>query len=129
MARPARTKVTEQQARAIMLLVHKDTNKMTNEDIANEVGVTVQTLHNWKNKPYFNDELVKKAEEVQRAILADGYNILRTIINSPNAKDTTKLKALELAFKNQGRLKEVREDTVTVEEKSMSDMLDELEDL
>ena len=129
MARPVRTAVTTQQLKAIALLVAKDVNKLTNEQIADKVGVTAKTLYLWKKEKPFNDELIKQAEEIHRAFLAETYTQLRSIISNPSVKDSTKLKGIELMLKNQSRLKDVQEQTVNVTDKTLDEMLSELEQL
>ncbi|MCY7797734.1 phBC6A51 family helix-turn-helix protein [Bacillus spizizenii] len=118
-----------EQYKAIALMVYKDVNGLTNEMIAKEVGVNPSTLYEWKKGQAFNDELIRQSEEVQRSFLADTYTQLRMIINNPKAKEGTKIKAIELVLKNQGRLKEVQEVTQSVDEKSLTDILTELNNI
>ena len=118
-----------EQYKAIALMVYKDVNGLTNEDIAREVGVNPSTLYAWKQRGDFNDELIRQSEEVQRSFLADTYTQLRMIINNDKVKSGNKLKAIELVLKNQGRLKDVQEVTQTVEDKSINDLLDELNNI
>lgn len=118
-----------EQYKAIALMVYKDVNGLTNEMIAKEVGVNPSTLYEWKKGQAFNDELIRQSEEVQRSFLADTYTQLRMIINNPKAKEGTKIKAIELVLKNQGRLKDVQEVTQSVDEKSLTDILSELNNI
>lgn len=118
-----------EQYKAIALMVYKDVNGLTNEMIAKEVGVNPSTLYEWKKGQAFNDELIRQSEEVQRSFLADTYTQLRMIINNPKAKEGTKIKAIELVLKNQGRLKDVQEVTQSVDEKSLTDILTELKNI
>ena len=118
-----------EQYKAIALMIYKDVNGLTNEQIAKEVGVNPSTLYEWKKREDFNNELIKQSEEVQRSFLADTYTQLRIIINSKKVNEGTKLKAIELLLKNQGRLKEVREVTQTNDDKSITDLLSELKGL
>ncbi|MCM3639710.1 phBC6A51 family helix-turn-helix protein [Priestia aryabhattai] len=118
-----------EQYKAIALMIYKDVNGLTNEDIAKEVGVNPSTLYAWKKEGYFNDELIRQSEEVQRSFLADTYTQLRMIINNDKVKSGNKLKAIELVLKNQGRLKDVQEVTQTVEDKSINDLLNELNNI
>lgn len=115
-----------EQYKAIALMVYKDVNGLTNEQIAKEVGVNPSTLYDWKKREDFNNELIRQSEEVQRSFLADTYTQLRMIINSNKVNAGNKLKAIELVLKNQGRLKDVQEQSVTVEDKSINDLLAEL---
>ncbi|MFG3611425.1 phBC6A51 family helix-turn-helix protein [Rummeliibacillus stabekisii] len=118
-----------QQYKAIALMVYKDVNGLTNEDIAKEVGVNPSTLYEWKKREDFNAELLAQAEEVQRSFLADTYTQLRVIINSKKVNAGNKLKAIELVLKNQGRLKEVQETTVKADDKDINTLLKELNTL
>lgn len=115
-----------EQYKAIALMVYKDVNGLTNEQIAREVGVNPSTIYEWKKREDFNNELLRQSEEVQRSFLADTYTQLRTIINSNKVNAGNKLKAIELVLKNQGRLKDVQEVTQTTEDKSLTDLLNEL---
>lgn len=128
MNKPRKT-LKPEQYKAIALMIYKDVNGLTNDDIAREVGVNPSTLYAWKQKDYFNDELIRQSEEVQRSFLSDTYTQLRMIINSNKVNAGNKLKAIELVLKNQGRLKDVQEVNATVEEKSINDLMKELNNL
>lgn len=129
MANKPRTSLKPEQYKAIALMIYKDVNGLTNEQIAKEVGVNPSTLYEWKKQGYFNEELIRQSEEVQRSFLADTYTQLRMIINNDKVQTGNKLKAIELVLKNQGRLKDVQEVTQTVEDKSLTDLLSELDKL
>lgn len=116
-----------EQYKAVALMIYKDVNGLTNEDIAKEVGVNPSTIYEWKKNDAFNSELIKQSEEVQRSFLADTYTQLRMIINNKNVQTGNKLKAIELVLKNQGRLKDVQEQNITVDDKSLTDLLTELD--
>lgn len=115
-----------EQYKAIALMIYKDVNGLTNEQIAKEVGVNPSTLYDWKKREDFNTELLRQSEEVQRSFLSDTYTQLRMIINSNKVNAGNKLKAIELVLKNQGRLKDVQEVTQTTEDKSITDLINEL---
>lgn len=129
MANKPRKALKPEQYKAIALMVYKDVNGLTNEQIAKEVGVNPSTLYEWKKNEMFNGELIRQSEEVQRSFLADTYTQLRMIINNDRVQTGNKLKAIELVLKNQGRLKDVQEVTQTVEDKSLSDLLQELDSI
>lgn len=118
-----------EQYKAIALMIYKDVNGLTNEMIAKEVGINPSTLYEWKKRDDFNNELLKQSEEVQRSFLSDTYTQLRMIINNNKVNTGTKLKAIELMLKNQGRLKDVKEVTQTNDDKSINDLLNELKGL
>ena len=120
-----RERLTATQKKCIELLVMKDIEKKTNNQIAEECGIDRATLYRWKNKPEFNDALIERAEEFNRSFLPDTYGVLRNIMTY--GQDAHKLKAIELMLKNQGRLKDVQEQTTTVKaEVSTEDVLKEL---
>lgn len=120
-----RERLTATQKKAIELLIMKDIERKSNNQIAEELGIDRATLYRWKNKPEFNDALIERAEEFNRSFLPDTYSTLRTIMTY--GQDAHKLKAIELMLKNQGRLKEVQEQTTTVKaEVSAEDVLKEL---
>lgn len=122
----SRKALKPEQYKAIALMIYKDVNGLTNEQIAKEVGVNPSTLYEWKKREDFNNELIRQSEEVQRSFLSDTYTQLRMIINSNKVNAGNKLKAIELVLKNQGRLKDVQEVNQTVEDKSLTDLLAEL---
>lgn len=101
------------QRKACELLVMRDINGLSNDQIAEECGVNRSTLYRWKQKPEFNDYLNELTEEFQRSFLSDAYAELRKIMIY--GKSHEKLKAIELMLKNQGRLKDVKETTAKVE--------------
>lgn len=120
-----RDRLSATQKKCIELLVTKAIEKKTNNQIAEELGIDRATLYRWKNKPEFNDALIERAEEFNRSFLPDAYGTLRNIMTY--GTDAHKLKAIELMLKNQGRLKDVQEQTTTVKaELSTEDVLKEL---
>lgn len=104
MARPVRTILTPQQYKAISLIIYKDVNRLTNEQIAQEVGVATSTVYRWLQDATFAGQLIKESEEVNKSFLVEAYSTLRALINNPHTSTATKLKAIELVLKNQGRL-------------------------
>ena len=114
------------ERKAIGMLVSKDVTGQTNQDIADELGVDIKTLWQWRQKPEFIDELNEKAEEIQRGIISDAYQSLRTIINSPNSKDSNKINAIKLVLQQQGKLTDRQEITHKTDEPDITDMLSRL---
>lgn len=123
------TGLTLQQEEAIALIVHRDVNQLSFQEIADKVGVDKSTLYRWRQKKEFNDVLLEQSEEVQRNFLTEAYNSLRHMLSDPNTKEHTRLKAIELVLKNQGRLKEVNETKHEVEQNSMEELMRRLEDI
>lgn len=124
-----RTELTEQQKKAIDLIVLKDEYGLTYDDIAERVGCTSRTLRNWRNNDLFNTELASRAELVQRAIVPDALAVLNSIIRNPKTKDSDRIKAIQLALQHQGKLNGKRTITHKTDERpSMIEMLDRLKD-
>lgn len=125
--------LSNKQRKAIALLILKDVNKMNLADIAKDVGISERTLLRWRKREDFSAELIKQAEQMQRAFLADAYVELRKMIASPETKDSNKLKAIELMLRNQGRLVAVKESNVTYQEledtRTLDDLLFELQNM
>lgn len=131
MVRAKRETLTTQQHKAIALQVTKELNNMTDEDIAEEIGVNRSTLYDWRKQELYNSELIKQAEEIQKNFLPEAYLQLRRIITNPKSKESSKLKGIELLLKQFGRLKDVREDTVVIKsmDAEVEEALEELENM
>lgn len=113
------------QKKACEMLVMKDINKMTNDEIAEACGVDRSTFYRWKQKKEFNDYLNSLADEFQRSFLSDAFAELRKIMMY--GKPHEKLKAVELILKNQGKLKETTELNANVKnEVNVDDFLAQL---
>lgn len=82
--------------------------------IAEENNINRSTLYRWKLRADFNDYLQEVADEFQRSALNDAYTVLHRLLNSDNEK--TLIKAVELVLKNQGRLKEVQDTNISIQE-------------
>lgn len=118
-----KTELSEQQLNAIDLLVGRAEKQMTKKQIAAEVGVSTVTLYAWMKKPEFNEELVKQAKVVTDTTLSSAMSWAQKAIENPAEKSSTKVKILELMMKNHSMLKDVQEQTVTVDQ---SDTVKEL---
>lgn len=106
--------LTATQKKCAELLVMKDVNKMNINDIAEEIGVNRSTIFRWKQTKEFNDYMNTMADEFQRSFLPDAFGTLRTILQY--GKTHEQLKAVELILKNQGKLKDNTEATVSVKQ-------------
>src|SRR5690554_981968 len=91
----SRRRLNEKQLAAIALLSVPKRGGMTYKQIAEEVGVTEQTLHNWRKLDYFNEELKKQVlrntidklpdifDSVPEHIIKDGNAAMfRTLLQS-----------------------------------------------
>lgn len=74
----SRRRLNEKQWAAIALLAQPKRGGMTYKQIAEEVGVSEQTLHNWRKLDHFN-------EEVKKQVLRNSIDRLPEIFDSvPN---------------------------------------------
>jgi len=91
----SKRRLNEKQIAAIALLALPKRGGMTYKQIAEEVGVTEQTLHNWRKLDYFNEELKKQVlrntidklpdifDSVPEHIIKDGNAAMfRTLLQS-----------------------------------------------
>lgn len=121
-------KLDMRQIKAVELIVTRDINGMTLEDIAQEVGVDTKTLYRWRTS---NEDFIvymeDRAEIVQRSFISEAYTQLRLIMTKGNNHD--KLKALDLFLKNQGKLKQIVEESIEINDKSAEDLDAEYRDL
>lgn len=100
------------QKKCAELIIMMDINKMTYQQIAEEIGVNRSTIFRWKQNKEFNDYLNTLADEFQRSFLSEAFGTLRSILKNGRTQD--QLKAIELILKNQGKLKDSQEVTATV---------------
>lgn len=113
------------QKKCAELLVMKDINKMTMEQIAEECDVNRSTVFRWKQNKDFNDYMNTLADEFQRSFLPDAFGTLRNILQ--HGRTHEQLKAVELILKNQGKLKDNTEVNATVkQEVNVDDFLKQL---
>lgn len=102
------------QKKCAELLVMKDINKQSINQIADEIGVNRSTIFRWKQTKEFNDYMNNMADEFQRSFLPDAFGTLRTILQ--HGKTHEQLKAVELILKNQGKLKDSTEANVNIKQ-------------
>lgn len=99
--------LTEIQKKVAEEIVYKGLTGKTEGDIADEYKVSRSTIWRWKAFPAFNDYMNSIAKEFQKSHLPDVNHILRDILK--NGTDRSKLKAIELFYRNQGLFKDVQE--------------------
>ncbi|WP_396583096.1 phBC6A51 family helix-turn-helix protein [Bacillus sp. SG20033] len=79
-------KLSEKQIAAIEFLSQPNRGGMTYDQIADEVGVTRQTLHNWRNDDDFYEELKRRIKKQSAERMPDIIaSIPDHIINDGNA--------------------------------------------
>ncbi len=93
-------KLTPKELEAIDLMTQKFYDaRLSDQKISEKLGISRQTLHNWKKNPEFNEELIKQSKEISRATLPTGLAYINRTLNNPRVKDSTKVKLVELILK------------------------------
>ncbi|OQO86524.1 hypothetical protein BH739_09040 [Enterococcus casseliflavus] len=106
--------LTEQQKEAIDLLVGKE-GDLTQQEIADRVGVSRQSLFNWRKKPEFRQALVEQAKTITDTGLAYSLTWMEQAMKDPLVKDSVKVQIAGMFMKNHGMLKDMQETTVKSE--------------
>ena len=107
-------------------IVYQCFTGMTIDEIAAKYGMTVGALHRHRTKVAFVDEINRLSAQLHKSYRADVDAMLRHII--VEADERTKLKAIELFYKQTGTMKDV--DTATdlnVGELDVEDILADLQ--
>jgi len=127
-----KNKLTPTQRKAAMMMVLKDLSdleedKKTNEEIAQELGITRRTLQNWLNKPEFLRYMDELAMEFIQGKMAQVSKQLFKLINAKQPS----IKAIDLYFRLLGKLQDKYEFTVKKDgvEKPSIDVDHELSEL
>jgi hypothetical protein len=102
-------------------IAYKGLTGKTEDQIAQENNVNRSTIWRWKAIPAFNDEINRIVKEYQRSKLVDVNSILNDILE--NGSEKSKLKAIELFYRNQGYFKDTMEIT---DKKELSVNVDDL---
>lgn len=108
-----------EQIKAATYLAIPDVHKMTIKQIAKECGVTEQTIHNWKKDDRFRELVHYMAERYMDDFITEVYAALRHRV----AKDRSD-KAIELALKRMGKLRDVQDVNATVEDRRDKEALE-----
>lgn len=122
------SQLSETQKKVAEEIAYKGMTGKKEEDIAKENNINRTTIWRWKAIPAFNEEVNRIVKEFQKSHLVDVNNILFQILQEGSEK--SKLKAIELYYRNQGLFKdnlqvtENKEITVNID-----DILKELEDM
>lgn len=79
-------KLTEAQIAAIAILSQPNRGGLTYEEVAKEVGVSRQTLHEWRQKDEFHDALKREIVRSTTARLPEVFDsMVDNIIDTGNA--------------------------------------------
>lgn len=113
--------LTAQQMKAVELIAYNDEGR-TYKAIAQEVGVTEQCLIRWRAQPDFVRAVNDIAESIMESFMVDAYRDLRKLSRGAKS-DGSKLKAIELILKNRGKLRDVRDTTVSVTDERTTDAI------
>lgn len=121
-----KSQLDETQKKVAEEIAHKGLTGKTEEEIAIEYNVHRSTIWRWKALPQFNEEVNRIVKEFQKSHLVDVNNILMSILLEGTEK--SKLKAIELYYRNQGLFKDNLQVTETKETTiNIDDLLEELE--
>lgn len=116
----------ETQKKVAEEIAFKGVTGKKEEDIATENGINRTTIWRWKSLPAFNDEVNRIVKEFQKSHLVDVNAILMQILTEGTEK--SKLKAIELYYRNQGLFKDNLEVTAVTETTvNVEDLMKELE--
>lgn len=118
--------LSETQKKVAEEIAYKGMTGKKEEDIAKEYNINRTTIWRWKANPLFNEEVNKTVREFQKSHLVDVNTILYQILHEGSEK--SKLKAIELYYRNQGLFKDNLQVTETQEVSvNVDDILKELE--
>ncbi|PEL24303.1 phBC6A51 family helix-turn-helix protein [Bacillus toyonensis] len=116
--------LTESQRQCIDLMIAEPTR--TQQSLADELGVHVNTIYNWKKNAEFNDYFKEVSMQVHKSFLHETLTVLRK--KALDERTRSHVKYLELSLKTYGLLTDRLESEVIVkEEKSDKDLLAELD--
>ena len=102
--------------------------RKTQKEMAEELGVSVQTLRNWRQQKIFVKYLNELADTHVGSFIAEAYSGLVEIMR--DGKNAERLKAIELLLKKEGKLRDKTE--ISVEDNrahSVDEILAELDNL
>jgi transcriptional regulator with XRE-family HTH domain len=116
--KPDLSKLTPQQTEAATLLADPN-NKMTQREIAKQVGVHYNTIGAWKKKEEFRDLI----EYYRDMYLNDLYGLAIKALENQLKRNSTR--AVELFFRTQGKLRDRVEMEQTVEDRRDNESLEE----
>ncbi|MBH9965578.1 phBC6A51 family helix-turn-helix protein [[Bacillus] enclensis] len=102
-----------EQLNAIKLLAQPKQGGLTHEEIAEKVGVTRQTLYNWRQDVRFNDEIKR---EISRNTMQHIPAIIDSLVKQATKESQPSAKAAELLLKTVSMLN----DRLEIEDRSKS---------
>lgn len=123
------SKFSSEQLAAARLITDPDV-KLTNAQIAEQVGVSERTMYRWREKEDFAELLEELSDRIMKTFISEvDKAVMKSVKNGS-------VKAMELAYKRSGKLVDKREVTsdvdVTVagvEGKSNEELMAELAEL
>ena len=108
-------KLTPQQEQFIELYCDNE-NKMTQQEIADKLGVSRKTVSRWKNEPGPVQREISKREKLRAlSLLPKANKAAEDILES--GSDTAKAKIIGLVYQTNGLLLKDAVETITKEEK------------
>jgi AcrR family transcriptional regulator len=123
------SKFSSEQLAAARLLTDPD-NRMTYQQIAEEVGVSERTLYRWREKEDFAQLIEELSDRIMKTFVSEvDKAVMKSVKNGS-------VKAMELAYKRSGKLVDKKEISSEVDvsvssvgDKSNEELMAELADL
>lgn len=114
--------LTAAQMRAAEILALNDYHQMTTAEIAEEIGVSERTIYRWKKDPNFIAYQNELADKIMESFIAEAYSELRKIVRFADS-DNVRIKALDLFLKNRGKLKDIGEKSLKIEDNRSNEVI------
>lgn len=123
---PREYTLTPVQMRAAQILSSNglEGDAKTMQQIADELEIAPRTLFNWRQDRDFIDYKNELAEKLMDEFLDEAYRELKRIAIK-GRQEGTRVKALELALKNRGKLTDVQKVEQTVKDERSNDEIEE----
>jgi AcrR family transcriptional regulator len=102
------SKFSSEQLAAARLLTDPET-RMTNAEIAKEVGISERTLYRWREKEDYAELLETLSDRIMKTFISEVDKAVMKSVKSGSVK------AMELAYKRSGKLVDKREVTSDVD--------------
>lgn len=119
--------LTEKQMHAIRLLAEKevakhrkDKERLTNEEIAKQVGVNPATIYEWKKDRQFKRALVIESRETMEDALFSTYAKIAAAVDDKTMSEKNRLEYIRLQLKTLGQDK--AQERIIIEHQGLDDL-------